>query len=204
MPDAKRTNRDTLADRLDRLLAGLHAAYERLDAIADARARAVSAADTAGITRAINEENEIVQRLATLDAERASIVRDAAQQTSAPAALDPAKTTITDLVGLIENGFAHGRDARATIGADATITSSGAGVSPVQSALLEAAAALRRVIERVQAKNAATRLAAEKLAKHMQGLIRAAEGWHSHSGAYSRSGVVRAGAPVVTALDCVS
>ncbi len=204
MPDKSRTSRDTFADRLDRLLADLHAAYARLDAIADARARAVSAADTARITRAITDENEIVQRLAALDAERASIVRDAAQQTSAPAALDPVRTTITDLVGLIENGFAHGRDARATITNGGVGPNSGTGVSPVQGALLEAAAALRRLIERVQAKNAATRIAAEKLAKHMQGLIRAAEGWHSHSGAYSRSGVVRAGATVVTALDCVS
>lgn len=157
MPDSPAKTRDPLADRLDRLLADLHAAYARLDEIADARARAVSTADTTGIARAIADENEIVQRLASLDAERASIVRDAAQRPSAIFAdrttLDPATTTITDLVRLIDEP-----------------------ISPVRATLFDAAGALRRLIERVQAKNAATRLAAEKLAKHMQGLIRAAEG----------------------------
>lgn len=172
-PNPTRTP-DSTADRLDALLIELTSAYDRLDEIADARQRAISSADLAALSNTVRDENEIIQRVAQLDAERASIVRDLAQEPR----LDPATTTLSQLAHRVAD--------------------------PARDALLDGARRLRTLIEKVQMKNAATRMAAEKLARHMQGLLRTAEGWHSHSGAYGRSGAVRAGAAVVTALDCTT
>ena len=163
---------DELADRLQVLIEELSQAYEKLDALADRRRGAISTADMRSLADCARQESQEVERLAALDQTRASIVRDAAHQSR----LDPAKTTLSQLACALAD--------------------------PWRDAVVDAAGSLRSLIERVQRKNAATRLAAETLAKHMQGLLRTAEGMHSHSGAYSRSGAVRVGSPVVTALDC--
>ena len=89
--------------------------------------------------------------------------------------------------------------------ATTTITQlSGALPEPWRSELLDAALRLRALIDRVQRKNESSRVAAEKLARHMQGLMLDAERRHSHAGVYGRGGAVRTGAPVLTALDCTS
>lgn len=169
---------DALADRLGALLGALSEAYDQLDALADARRRAVTTADLAALGAAVREENEIVQRVATLDAERASIVRDLAQRSPAESALDPSSTTLTALAHRL--------------------------AEPARGALLDGARRLRALIERVQRKNTASRQAVERLALHMRGLLAAAESLHSHTGAYHRSGAVRPGATVVSALDCTT
>lgn len=163
-----------LPERLDALIQQLSAAYEALDELADARRRAVTSADLGALGSCVQRENEQVQRIAALDRERESIVRLAAQESR----FDPATTTITQLAGALPE--------------------------PWRSDLLDAALRLRALIDRVQRKNESSRVAAEKLARHMQGLMLDAERRHSHAGVYGRGGAVRTGAPVVTALDCTS
>lgn len=165
---------EELATRLNALIEALLTCYEAMDRVADERARAVSAADVRALNECVQSESEIVKQVAQLDAERASIVRDMAQDSR----FDPATTTISQL--------AHDLN------------------TPRSEELLTAARRLRALMEQVHHKNAATKLAAEKLARHMQGLLLEAERLHSHSGAYGRSGAVRAGARVVTALDCTT
>jgi hypothetical protein len=163
-----------LPERLRALLAELTRAYTAMESLAESRQRAMSGADLNALGASVQQENQIVQRIAALDEERASIVRLVAQESR----LDPATTTITQLASKLPE--------------------------PWQSELTDEARRLRVLIERVQRVNAAGQLAADKLARHMQGLIQAAERWHSHAGVYGRSGAVRTGAPVVTALDCTT
>jgi FlgN protein/Phycobilisome protein len=165
---------EELARKLSELIAGLTQAYESLDAQADLRRRAITSADMHALAQCIRDENETVQRVALLDESRESIVRDAMQGS----AEDSADLTISQLASLL--------------------------AQPWRDPLLDASRRLRALISSVQQKNASARQAAEKLARHMQGLLRAAEGWHSQTGSYERSGAVRAGAPVITALDCTT
>lgn len=180
MPDARDQSDSAgdaaLADQLRGLIDGLTEAYESLDELADARRCAITSADLRALAQCVRDENDTVQRIASLDQARASIVRQAAQ----PSRVDDgdAEVTISQLAASL--------------------------AQPWRDRLLDASRRLRGLIQRVQSKNAAGRLAAEKLAKHMQGLLRAAEGWHSHTGSYNRAGAVRAGAPIVTALDCTT
>lgn len=165
---------EALARQLGELIAGLTEAYETLDAQADLRRRAITSADVHALAQCVRDENETVQRVASLDESRAAIVRDV-QRGSVEASED---VTISQLASSL--------------------------AKPWRDPLLDASRRLRALISRVQQKNAAARQAAEKLARHMQGLFRAAEGWHSHTGSYERTGAVRAGAPVITALDCTT
>lgn len=163
-----------LPERLESLIQQLHSAYEAMDELADARRRAVTSADLRALGDCVQRENAEVQRIAALDRERESIVRIAAQYSR----FDPATTTITQLASALPE--------------------------PWRSELVDAALRLRTLIDRVHRKNEASRAAAEKLARHMQGLVLDAERRHSHAGVYGRGGAVRTGAPVVTALDCTS
>jgi len=165
---------EELARKLSTLIEGLTEAYESLDAQADIRRRAITSADMHALAQCVRDENETVQRVASLDESRESIVRNALQG----AAANGADLTISQLA----SSLAH----------------------PWRDPLLDASRRLRALITSVQQKNASARQAAEKLARHMQGLLRAAEGWHSHTGSYERTGAVRAGAPVITALDCTT
>lgn len=173
-PAQAATHSGDLADRLRVLVEHLTEAYESLDRIAEERRQAVVSADLRALAECVRAENEQVQHIARLDADRGAIVREAAQGTR----LDPASTTLTQVARTISE--------------------------PRRSAILDAARRLRLLIEQVQRKNNSAKAALDKLSRHMQGLLRAAESRHSHSGAYGRSGTVRVGAPVVTALDCVS
>ncbi|RMH23648.1 MAG: flagellar protein FlgN [Planctomycetota bacterium] len=166
------------ADRLDTLLRDLAAAYERLDALADARRSAVAGADLAALARVVREENEVVQRVASLDTERESIVREMAQGPPTDDAPEPDGVTLSMLADRL--------------------------AEPARGATLDAARRLRALIERVRLKNAASRRAVERLALHMRGVLAAAESVHSHTGAYGPRGAVRPGGAVVSALDCTT
>ncbi len=179
MPDAT-THAQTISahagvpERLQSLIQELHQAYESLDRLTDVRRGAVSSADLRALSECVRSENDVVQRIAALDGERELIVRLVAQESR----LDPTTATITQISSLMPE--------------------------PWRSELLDSALRLRTIIDRVHRKNEASKLAAEKLARHMQGLLLAAERQHSHAGVYGRRGDVRTGKPVVTALDCTS
>lgn len=165
---------EALANQLHELIEGLTQAYETLDAYADLRRRAITGADMQALAQCVRDENETVQRIASLDQSRESIVRDA------PCASSDESADLT--ISQVASSLAQ----------------------PWRGPLLDASRRLRALISRVQEKNAAARQSAEKLARHMQGLLRAAESWHSQTGSYERTGAVRAGAPIFTALDCTT
>lgn len=162
----------SLVEALREALAELRREYEALESLADRRRDAVSRADLKAISECIGSENEVVQRIASAEQRR----REAASALSERFGLEDAESA--PVSRLAEHLDEHER-------AD----------------LLAAADDLRSVIRRVQQKNSAARRAAETLARHMQGLLRAAEHWFSHAGTYGKQGTVGAGTAVCSVMD---
>lgn len=180
MPETATTPRreaaDPLAADLGSVLDRLHAEHERLAIIAGARRRAIALADARAMAACIAQENEAVQRIAEIDAEREGIAARAERRFGRPAdAGDEWRPTLSWIASRLPE--------------------------PQRGALTSAASRLRALIERLRTDNAALAQAAETLAGHMTGIIRAVEGRLSHSGAYTPRGVVSAGPAVITAMD---
>ncbi len=161
--------------RLEGALRALAEQYALLEAIGGERIAAVRRADLPAIGAAMGRENEVVQRIASLDQARGAAASELAGAVGAPA----------------------GEGARASALAQR-------GGEPARGALLEAAGALRSLVERVHEQSRRAFDGAQALASHMQGLIRLAERRLSHSGAYGRRGVVEPGPAVVSALDVMT
>lgn len=167
---------DPMPLEVERLLRAFLAEQDRLREIAAARRRAIAAADPRAMARCVQDENEVVQRLAALDRERNALATAAAKRFPAPAGA--------------------GRDWRPTLSWIAQRIE-----EPVRSSLLALAAELRERIETVRRENESVRMAADTLARHMQGILRAVEQRLNHSGAYGRRGLVPAGPAIVSCMD---
>ncbi|MCB9838831.1 MAG: flagellar export chaperone FlgN [Phycisphaeraceae bacterium] len=176
MPD-RNTAGESIAQaaaRLEAMLAELTLEYDRLEKLGAERLSAMRRADLQSVAQTIGAESEIASRIADLDRRRA----DAAGE----------------LGGLL--GVAQEQASATTLARRAA--------GRVGDAVQDAANQLRAVIERVQRQNARAQIAAQTLAAHMQGVIRAAQGRLNHSGAYGARGVVAPGPTVVSTLDLVS
>jgi len=162
----------SVAERLEQLLEALTLEHERLDALADRRAGAIASANLTGLGECVAEESAAAQRIAALEEERRRLLDEAAPSLGLE---DPASTTISQVAERMP--------------------------APERGRLTDAALRLRTLIERVHTKNQSSGMAAERLARHMEGVIRAAEGWLSHARTYGRGGMVAAGPTVCSALD---
>lgn len=163
-----------VAAKLEAMLTELTEEYDRLERLGSARLQAMRQADLGSVAKTIGAESEIATRIAELDKRRAE-----------------AASALGGLLGVTDE------QATAT-----TLARRAAG--KVGDAVLDAANQLRNVIDRVQKQNARAQIAAQTLAAHMQGVLRAAQGKLNHSGAYGARGVVTPGPSVVSTLDLVS
>lgn len=164
--------RDALAQALMKTMRELLLEHGSLLELAQRRKAAIAGADAAGLTACIGEEGAAIRRIAELDERRAALAARAVEMFGAP---DDGRPTVTWIA--VQLGPPH------------------------QEGLTKAAQALRDAIRELTRINAVVREAAESLATHVRGVIRAVEQKLSHSGAYGRNGFVEAGAAVVTAMD---
>lgn len=160
--------------RLEATLTGLQRAYDQLEQLGADRLAAVRSADLPQVAKIIAAESEVATTIAKLDTRRAEAAKD-----------------LGELLGVVDEQLSASALARRAAG-------------KVGDAVFDAATQLRAVIDRVQKQNARAQIAAQTLASHMQGVLRAAQGKLNHSGAYGSRGVVTPGPAVVSMLDLVS
>lgn len=172
-PRATRMDANELATRLDRLLASLQQVQR---AILDATRRqreSMRRADHVGVQAANTDQARNTTRLSDLERERVALVRDAED------------------AGLVMRGATP-----------VTLrTLAAACPQDLRAALMKDAQALRTLMEEVSRETSSTRAATLTLLAHVEGVMRQVAGRLSHSGTYSRRGVVEAGASVVSAVD---
>ncbi|RMD66318.1 MAG: flagellar protein FlgN [Planctomycetota bacterium] len=166
-----------LAAALISALQQLLALHEDMLQQARERERALRAFDMRALAEVIERESALLACVVEQDRRRAEAVEQLAQAHGV-AAPPGASLTVRDVAPLV--------------------------APPARTQLLTVAAALRERIEQLHELNQALAQAAERLEKHMQGLLREAAAKLNHSGAYSDRGVVDAGPPVVSALDLTS
>lgn len=162
------------AAKLEATLTELERVYDELETLGAARIEAIRSGDLPMVAKTIGAEGEIAKQIAELDKQRT----EAAGELGA----------LLDLNADSISASALAKKAAGKVG----------------DAVLDAAGRLRAVIERVQQQNARAQIAAQTLAAHMQGVLRAAQGKLNHSGAYGARGVVAPGPSVVSMLDMVS
>ncbi len=171
-----RTKRIEAAELASRLESLLHALQQVQRSILDATRRqrdAMRRADPAGVQQATSEQARNTTRLSELERERVSLVRDAED------------------AGLVAKGTAP-----------ITLRALAAACPPtIRAALTKEAQSLRALMEEVARETSSTRAATLTLLAHVEGVMRQVAGRLSHSGTYSRRGVVEAGAPVISAVD---
>jgi hypothetical protein len=164
-----------LADRLSTLLDALTSAYARLADAGEAHTEAIRAADARAVEAAVQREHAIFRDLQKLDHQRRELVALAHNAFPSLRKGAPERTTLTQLAALAP-------DTR-------------------RAELTTKAADLRTLIQSVQQRTHSVRSAAASLLAHMEGVMRQVARTLSHSGTYSRRGVVEAGGSVVSALD---
>jgi hypothetical protein len=176
MPEQPRPQQSVAeaAARLESVLTGLSMEYDRLERLGADRLSAIRKADLSSVAMTIGAESEIAARIAELNKQRAE-----------------AASGLGVLLGVMDEQATASTLARRAAG-------------KVGETVLDAANQLRTVIDRVQRQNARAQIAAQTLAAHMQGVLRAAQGKLNHSGAYGSRGVVAPGPSVVSMLDMVS
>lgn len=164
-----------LADNLDSLLDSMSSAYTRLGDAGDAHREAIRSADARAVELAVQRESLIFRELQKLDHQRRELVA-LAHAAFPPLRKTPAeRTTLTQLASQTP-------DTR-------------------RGVLTAKAASLRMLVQSVQDRTAGIASAASSLLAHMEGVMRQVARQLSHSGTYSRRGVVEAGGSVVSAVD---
>ncbi len=165
----------SLADRLDALLDAMAAAYARMGEVSDAHREAIRSADAYAVEDAVQRESIIFRELQKLDHQRRELVVLAHASFPMLRRTPADRTTLTQLA-------AHAPDTR-------------------RGVLTTKATELRDLVRGVQDRNASIRNAASALLAHMEGVMRQVARTLSHTGTYSRRGVVEAGGSVVSAVD---
>lgn len=161
---------------LSALLESLRLEHEAMRAVCAARRVAISRADVRALGVCTSRENEVVQRIAGMEARREALVRRAVALFGEPS--DGGTARLSWIAGRLEE--------------------------PWKGRLEEAATRLRETIAELQREHAAGALAAETVAGHVLGIVRAVERRLSDSGAYTRTGGARVGPTALSAVDVVS
>ncbi|GAB4544229.1 MAG: hypothetical protein Tsb0013_01170 [Phycisphaerales bacterium] len=163
---------DPMPARLESLVSELVSCYERLVALAGVRLEAIRQSDARGLASCVREENQIVQRVAELERERADVVGVLAERMGSSAR---SSTRITWIARRLKG--------------------------PEGERIAGKCETLRALASSLHATNTVARQAAEHLSNHMTGLLQAVARHLNHAKTYSRTGGVDAGARVVSALD---
>lgn len=169
---------DRLAPMLDDLAAMMRELielYETLNAAAEQRVEALKHADTSALAAVIAEENAAVQRVAQLEQTRMRVVGQLAAAMGSEAKAQTTMTWIAERAGA-ERGETLSRMART----------------------------LRSLMTSLRETNAAAKQAAELLAQHMEGLMRAVAQRLNHAQTYGKHGRVDAGPVVLSGVDVSS
>ena len=168
-------------DDLDAVLREMISEHEMLLGLAVEHRRALASANLKALGACIQRQNQAVQRIALAEKRRESIVGSI--QAAAPH------------IQAQPQSAGHPA-APITISAIAKTSP-----EPVRTRLLALSGTLRDVLNRLHREHTSLKLAAEKLATHVDGVMRLVCQHLSHSGTYARSGAVDASVRVVSALD---
>lgn len=178
-PAPPRTPAPVLFAELERVLIELRDVHERMLEVVREHRKSVSAADLAGISRAIARQGDLAGTVAAIDQRRAQITASLTSQlTGQPTTRPPGQVDNTRLSHIIALAPTASRDRLSAI-----------------------AAVLRDVLTRLHSEQQALKLATETLAQHMEGVMRQIYRGVSHTGTYVRSGKVDTAVQVITALD---
>jgi hypothetical protein len=162
-------------DELDSAVKDLITENERLIvAVADQRA-AISLADGQRLNAAILRQGESAQRIAQIERRRIAAVTALAGPSKAGSRSQPGQIRLTELAATLPE--------------------------PGRARILQSAGLLRAVLEQLHREYAILREAAGQLAAHLEGITRQVYAKLSHTGAYARSGSLRAPVQVVSLLD---
>lgn len=172
-PRAVRMDAAQLGARLESLLDSLQQVQRSILDATRRQREAMRHADPVGVQQATSDQARNTTRLADLERERVALVRDAED------------------AGLVMRG-----------GSPVTLRVLAAACpQETRGTLVKEAQALRTLMEEVARETSSTRAATLTLLAHVEGVMRQVAGRLSHSGTYSRRGVVEAGASVVSAVD---
>lgn len=174
-PAAPRPTLDQLVADLEALLDAYTTRYEQWRSLLIAQREAVRRADGAAVEDAARSLSNVLEAIAMLETRRGELVNASAE---AIPGLRPARAgaiTLSDVAGALP----------------------GAG----RATLEVKARALRELARDVHAQTQTIAGATRSLLGHVEGLMRHVARSLSHSGTYSRTGVVEAGGAVVSALD---
>lgn len=172
-PRAKRLEPAELATRLESLLDSLQTVQRAILEATLLQREAMRRADPAGVHAATTTQSRNTTRLAEIERDRVQLVRDAEES------------------GLITRGTTP-----------VTLRALASACPPeVRARLTTHASTLRTLMEEVSRETTSTRAATLTLLAHVEGVMRQVAGRLSHSGTYSRRGVVEAGSAVVSAVD---
>lgn len=162
-----------LASRLESLLTSLQQVQRSILGATRGQREAMRHADPLGVQHATTDQARNTARLAEIERDRVSLVREAEE------------------AGLVVRSVSP-----VTLRTLATACPPAA-----RASLLTQAESLRELMEEVARETSSTRAATLTLLAHVEGVMRQVAGRLSHSGTYSRRGVVEAGASVVSAVD---
>lgn len=163
---------DPLVSELEAVLRGMVVQYEVLSSLSARRLDAMRHAKTRDLSAVIAEESQAIQRVAELEKRRLPVVAHLAVKLGAPAKGEVSVSWIAERL----TGSAGER-------------------------IAGLAARLRELMSGVVKQNETGRRTAETLASHMDGLLRQVAGLLNHARTYGPSGLVSAGARVVSAID---
>ena len=164
-------------DELDAAVRDLVAEHERLIVAVGIQREAVATADGQKLNAAIIQQGESAQRIAQIERRRIAAVAALSPPAKAGSrpATQPGQVRLTDLAATLSE--------------------------PGRARLLESVGLLKIVLERLHREYAVLKEAASQLASHLEGITRQVYAKLSHTGAYARSGSLRAPVQVVSSLD---
>lgn len=154
---------------LERLLTDMLAEHERLEALLQTKLDALRRADAKAVTDCCGRENQIVQKIATLEKRRQAVVAQITQQHN-PAAAE--LMTMAAIAATVDE--------------------------PRKGRLLTLHAKLRSTAEQTQRTVRVAKQATEGLLNHVQGLMQRIARVVNDGGTYGRAGRVATAAPAMT------
>jgi len=171
VPERSRSLLDEGFARLEELLDQQRTLYHQLDTLVSEQRAAVQRADIDALVEASAREREIVEVIRGMDLRRTELADAIASELGLQSEETPA---LTDLLE-------HSGERR--------------------SRLVTIADELRRLVVAVRTASGVVRVAAEGLAKHMQGIVQTVEAGFNRAGVYERTGRLANGQGLQASID---
>ena len=157
--------------RLEELLEQQRTLYRQLDTLVGEQRAAVQRADIDGLVQASSEEREIIDVIRGMDLRRAELADALASELGMEVEETPALTDLLEFSG------------------------------ERRSRLVTIADELRRLVVAVRTASGVVRVAAEGLARHMQGIVQTVEAGFNRAGVYERTGRLANGQSLQASID---